>query len=106
MKIQLSRLFAYLAVAMLIAITACSPTRTRETTGEYVDDVTITTKVKAALINDPAVKARDVKVETFRGVVQLSGFVDSPAQAAKATEVAKEVGGVKSVKNDLAVKQQ
>jgi hyperosmotically inducible protein len=91
---------------MLIAITACSATRTRETTGEYVDDVTITTKVKAALINDPVVKARDVKVETFRGVVQLSGFVDSPAQAAKATEVAKEVGGVKSVKNDLAVKQQ
>jgi hyperosmotically inducible protein len=76
-----------------------------ETTGQYIDDATVTAKVKTAIANDVGVKAAsNVNVETYRGVVQLSGFADSDAQASKAVAAAKKVNGVRSVKNDMRVK--
>src|ERR1700709_2700814 len=83
---------ATLGLASFTAGCASSPTR--ESTGEYVDDSTITTKVKAALINDPIVKALDVKVQTFKGLVQLSGFVNSEAEKTQAGSVTAGVAGV------------
>ncbi|MGP1614170.1 MAG: BON domain-containing protein, partial [Pollutimonas bauzanensis] len=69
-----------------------------------VDDSVITTKVKAAILNEPTLKVAEINVETFKGVVQLSGFVGSQADIRKAVEVARKVGGVKSVKNDMRIK--
>ena len=76
----------------------------KEGTGEYIDDTVITTKVKAAFVADEALKATEINVETFKGVVQLSGFVKSPADIARAADVARGVEGVKSVKNDIRLK--
>lgn len=84
----------------------CASTPTRESSGEYVDDAAITTKVKAALVKDPIVSALDVHVKTYKGMVQLSGFVDSADQKALAENVARSVAGVNSVKNGLLVKGQ
>ena len=89
---------------MLVAVTGCMSTPTQEGTGEYVTDSWITTKVKTVLVEDPQVKAVEVNVETFKGVVQLSGFVSSQAAQSKAVEVARTVGGVKSVKDDMRLK--
>lgn len=86
-----------------LAIGACSATRTQQSAGEVVDDSVLTGKVKAALIDDPVAKARDVNVETYRGVVQLGGFVETAEQKARAGEVARGVSGVKEVRNDLRV---
>ncbi|WP_323142239.1 BON domain-containing protein [Massilia phyllosphaerae] len=93
-----------IAGTLLVSVVACAPTATREGTGEYVDDSVITTKVKAAYAADPTVKATQVKVETFKGTVQLSGFVDSPESARRAVELARGIKGVKSVKNDTVVR--
>ena len=82
----------------------CASTPTRESTGEYVDDSTITAKVKAALVHDPVVKAFDVKVETFKGLVQLSGFVNSEAEKTQAGSVTAGVAGVTGVTNNIVVK--
>jgi len=82
----------------------CAATSTRESTGEYVDDSSITVKVKAAFVKDPTVNALDVNVETFKGVVQLSGFVNTTAEKSQAEVVAAGVKGVTSVKNSIAVK--
>src|SRR5476651_1242773 len=91
-------------VAMAImAFTACAATRTQQSTGEHIDDTVVTAKVKAALIDDPATKARQIEVNTFRGTVQLSGFVDSAEEQAAATRVAHSVNGVQNVRNNLAV---
>ncbi|MDP3635769.1 MAG: BON domain-containing protein, partial [Azonexus sp.] len=76
----------------------------QEGTGEYVDDSVITTKVKAAILGEPTLKVAEINVETFKGVVQLSGFVSSTAMVNKAVEIARKVSGVKSVKNDMRVK--
>jgi hyperosmotically inducible protein len=101
---------AMVAITSLTALTACESTKStqsskgHETVGEYVDDATITTKVKAALAKDPDVKAYQVNVETYKGVVQLSGFVDSEANIRRASQVAQGVSGVRSVKNDVRVK--
>ncbi len=84
--------------------TGCAGDRYQQSTGEMVDSVAITAKVKAALVNDPEVKARDIKVKTFRGEVQLSGFVDTRAQKKKAEQIAVGVEGVRKVRNDLIVK--
>jgi hyperosmotically inducible periplasmic protein len=78
---------------------------TKSTMGENIDDTVVTAKVKAALVGDPVTKARQIGVETLHGVVQLSGFVDTEAERAQATVVAKGVGGVHEVRNDLAIKQ-
>src|ERR1700712_2019020 len=93
-----------LATTLLVSLAACAPTPTREGTGEYVDDSVITTKVKAVFAADSTVKATQVNVETFKGTVQLSGFVDSRESAQKAVELARGVKGVKSVKNDIVVR--
>jgi len=82
----------------------CASTPTRESTGEYIDDSTITAKVKTALVKDPVVSAFAVGVKTYKGVVQLSGFVNTAAEKTKAEEVARGVYGVKSVTNSLIVK--
>jgi osmotically-inducible protein OsmY len=82
----------------------CGSTSTKEGTGEYVDDSVITTKVKTAIFNDSSLKVNEINVETFKGVVQLSGFVRSQADIDKAVQVARGVAGVKSVKNDMRVK--
>jgi len=92
------------AVGFVTFNAGCASTPTRESTGEYVDDSTITAKVKAALVRDPIVKALDVKVETFKGAVQLSGFVNSEAEKTQAVNLAAAVSGVTSVKNDIVVK--
>jgi hyperosmotically inducible protein len=82
----------------------CAGTDTRESTGEYVTDSWITTKVKTSLVRDPMVKATEVNVETFKGVVQLSGFVSSDAAMHHAVQIARDTKGVTSVKNDMRVK--
>lgn len=88
----------------LVSVVGCASTPKQEGTGEYVDDTLITGKVKTAILNEPTLKVAEINVETFKGVVQLSGFVSSPAAATKAVEVARAVGGVKSVKNDMRIK--
>lgn len=92
------------AVLLALLLAACGGSPTRESTGEYVDDSVITTKVKSAFIQDKDVKATDIKVETFKGVVQLSGFVASRAEVEKASQVASQVPGVKAVRNDIRLK--
>lgn len=104
MKTQRSIMLAVLAAAMLAGGVACAPTSTRESTGEYVDDAAVTARVKTALIHEPGIKSNSINVETFRGVVSLSGFVDSQEMASKAVSTAEKVGGVRSVKNDMRVK--
>ncbi len=82
----------------------CAATQKYESTGQYFDDSVITTKVKAAIFNEPSLKVLQINVETFKGAVQLSGFVDSEQSAKKAGEVASRVEGVKTVINNLVVK--
>jgi osmotically-inducible protein OsmY len=89
---------------LLVVVAGCASTPKSEGTGEYVDDTVITTKVKADILNEPTLKSREIKVETFKGIVQLSGFVSSQADIKKAVELARSVKGVKSVKNDMLVK--
>ncbi|MCC4118378.1 BON domain-containing protein [Aromatoleum toluclasticum] len=91
-------------VAVLTALTACSGSPTRESTGEYLDDSMITTKVKAAFVDDKAVNALDIKVVTFKGAVQLSGFANNPQEVDRAVQLARNVKGVTSVKNDIRLK--
>jgi len=99
------RIWSFLVcMTLIVAFLGCASTPTKESTGEYVDDSAITTKVKAAIFNDPALKVFQINVETFKGEVQLSGYVDSAKNVEKAGEVARSVGGVKSVKNNLNVK--
>ena len=93
----------FLAVTLVSAV-GCASTSKQEGTGEYVDDSVITTKVKAAILNEPELKVAEINVETFKGVVQLSGFVSSQTAENKAVDVARGVGGVKSVKNDMRLK--
>jgi osmotically-inducible protein OsmY len=93
-----------LVLLAMAVIGGCAGSRTQESTGEYVDDSTITAKVKAAIFDDPALKVFQINVETFKGVVQLSGFVNSPEVVSRAAVVASRVSGVKSVKNNLLVK--
>ena len=90
-----------ICACMLASFTGCTTTPKRETVGEYVDDKVVTTRVKAALFDELALKTFQINVTTYQGVVQLSGFVDSPENARKAGEVARGVKGVKEVRNDL-----
>jgi osmotically-inducible protein OsmY len=83
---------------------SCASTRTHESTGQYVDDSTITTKVKALLAQDDFLKSFQISVETYKGTVQLSGFVNSQDAVTKAGEITRSVKGVTSVKNNLIVK--
>ena len=94
-----------LVLLMLIAtFAACAATRTHESAGEYIDDSVITTKVKSLLATDDFLKSFQISVETYRGTVQLSGFVNSQKAVDKAGEIVMSINGVKSIKNNLIVK--
>ncbi|KAF5034820.1 Osmotically-inducible protein Y [anaerobic digester metagenome] len=98
-------IFKIILCALLLAsLVGCAGTRTKESTGQYVDDSTITAKVKAAIFEEDSLKSMQITVVTFKGVVQLSGFVDSSRSVSKAGQIVRNVEGVKSVKNDLVVK--
>ena len=92
------------AILMLSFIAACAGSSKKESSGEYFDDTAITTKVKAKILQDPKLKVLQINVETFKGIVQLSGFVDSSEAANRAVEVARSVEGVERVENKMTVK--
>ena len=96
--------FRCVVLLVLITVGACAATRTQESTGEYVDDSVITTKVKTLLARDDFFKSFQIGVETYKGIVQLSGFVNSQQAVEKAGHIARSVQGVTSVKNNLLVK--
>jgi osmotically-inducible protein OsmY len=97
--------FILLACALIMStLVACASSSTQSGTGQYIDDSVITTKVKAAVLNEPTLKSSEINVETFKGVVQLSGFVNSQSDINKALELARLVDGVTSVKNDMRLK--
>lgn len=102
--IQMKRFSAFLLALVAASIMGCAGSATKSSTGEYFDDTWITTKVKAALIEDPLVKSAEVNVETFKGTVQLSGFVSSSAAMQQAVKIARSVKGVTTVKNDMQIK--
>ena len=93
----------FMTLAMLLSL-GCASTPTQESTGEFVDDSVITAKVKHAILHEPGLKSDEINVETFKGVVQLSGFVSSQSDIDKAVEVARGVKGVQSIKNDMLTK--
>ncbi len=102
---NITRKWAIITSVLLFASAlGCASTAKQEGTGEYVDDTVITGKVKTAIFNEPTLKSAEINVETFKGVVQLSGFVSSSAAENTAVAVARNVGGVKSVKNDMRLK--
>src|SRR4051812_2716327 len=90
--------------SLAMTMVACASSPTKESTGEYVDDSVITSKVKAAIFNEPSLKSTEINVETFKGDVQLSGFVAQAEDAKRAADIARGVKGVTSVKNDIRVK--
>ncbi|MEQ1557733.1 MAG: BON domain-containing protein [Methyloglobulus sp.] len=102
--------FRYLfvfAVALVISlgINGCTSTPTKESTGQFVDDSAITTKVKAKLLDDPVVSGLRISVETYKGIVQLSGFANSSAEINQAEALAQQTDGVRSVRNDIHLKK-
>jgi len=100
-----SKIFsAFILIIMATFFIGCASSAKHEGTGEYVDDTVITTKVKAVILDEPSLKSSEINVETFKGVVQLSGFVNSSADINKAVEVTRRVSGVKSVKNSMRLK--
>jgi hypothetical protein len=105
MHITFKRLFTGLvAIIALAAIVGCTGTPTQESAGQYLDDTAITTKVKAAIFKDDSLKSAEINVETFKGIVQLSGFVASAEDIPHAMWVAGSVGGVRAIQNDLRLK--
>jgi osmotically-inducible protein OsmY len=98
------RFATFFFVITLASLLGCASTEKQEGTGEYVDDTVITTRVKAAIFNDPSLSALEINVETFKGAVQLSGFVNSKEDINKAVKVARTIPGVTSVKNDMRLK--
>jgi osmotically-inducible protein OsmY len=101
---SVKRLFATLIAASMLFAIGCASTSSQESTGEYFDDATITAKVKTAIFNEPSLKVAQINVETFKSVVQLSGFVSTTADIGTAGSVARAVKGVASVKNDIRLK--
>ena len=101
---QLKHFSAFVLAALLATMLGCAGGPQKERTGEYVDDTVITTKVKAAILDEPSLKVAEINVETFKGRVQLSGFVKTRADMSKAVDVARGVRGVTSVMNDMRLK--
>lgn len=97
-------LLAIAAATALVQVTGCAVARDQQTVGAFVDDATITTRVKAAYAKDPTVAATSINVETLNGTVQLSGFAKSAGEKSMAERLARDVNGVKSVKNDIVVR--
>lgn len=101
----IKRVFQILFSAVLLSVVlGCAGNAQKESTGEYVDDSWITSKVKVAFVKDKTLKASEINVETFKGTVQLSGFVADPGDVSHAGDVARDIKGVTSVRNDLQVK--
>jgi osmotically-inducible protein OsmY len=100
----MNRTFGILIAASLLLAAGCASTSNKESTGQYIDDSSITTRVKKAIFDEPSLSVAQISVETYKSVVQLSGFVDSTAQVGTAGSIARSVDGVTSVKNDLRVK--
>lgn len=94
----------FIGLLLVGFVAGCAGTMNRESTGEYVDNAVLTSKVKAEIFNDPMLKVLQINVKSYKGVVQLSGFVDSPKAAGRAMELAESVKGVQSVENSLVVK--
>ena len=103
---MIRKILGFIAAFLLATMLGCASTATSEGTGEYVDDTVITTKAKAAVFNAPTLKSAEINVETYKGVVQLSGVVRSRADIDRAVQVARGVKGAMSVKNDMIVKGQ
>jgi len=101
---QLKYFSTFFLAVMLASLLGCASSPKHEGAGEYIDDTVITTKVKTAIFNEPSLKSTEINVETFKGVVQLSGFVNSQHDIRRAVEVARSVEGVKSVNNDMRLK--
>lgn len=101
---KFTRVSVLFAAVALTALAGCSSTARQESTGQYIDDTAITTSVKAAIFNEPMLKSAEINVETFKGRVQLSGFVSSKASIDRAVHVAQGVNGVTSVGNDMRLK--
>jgi len=99
-----NRFVTFIFAILLASLLGCAGTDTKEGTGEYFGDTVITAKVKTAIFNEPSLKSAEINVETFKGVVQLTGFVSSRASINKAVEVARGVTGVTSVRNDMRLK--
>lgn len=97
---------AAVVVVLLAAFAAYAEEPVKRSAGQYIDDKAVSSKVKASLIGDPSIKGHQIEVETFDGIVQLSGFVDNSEQIVRAEELAKGVEGVKSVKNNLIVRSR
>jgi osmotically-inducible protein OsmY len=95
----------FILMTLIASFAACASTSKQEGAGEYVDDAVITTKAKSLIAADDFLKSFQISVETYKGIVQLSGFVDSQKAVDKAGEIVRSVKGVKSVKNDLIVKK-
>lgn len=93
-----------LAAAAFTSVGGCASTTTQESTGQYLDDTAITAKVKTAIFNDASLKSAEINVETFKGVVQLSGFVNSAGDIQHVVQLVQGVGGVRSVRNDMRLK--
>lgn len=93
-----------LAIALSIVLAACAGSAKQESTGEYIDDTILTSRVKAILLNDPSVSGLAINVETFKGTVQLAGFVKTVAERNKAVQLARGVSGVKQVRNDILIR--
>lgn len=100
----LAKISTLLVAISMSAIVGCASGPRSEGTGEYVDDSVITTKVKAAIFKEPTLKSAEINVETFKGQVQLSGFVSSQMNMMRAVEITRGVGGVKGVKDDMRLK--
>lgn len=100
----MTNLAKLLAVLSMVFVVGCVASPKQEATGEYIDDTLITTKVKAAIFNEPTLKSMEINVETFKGRVQLSGFVSTQANASTAVNVARGVTGVRDVKDDMRLK--
>jgi osmotically-inducible protein OsmY len=98
------RFSAVFIAVLMVAALGCASTSEPQGAGEYMGDSWVTTKVKAGILNEPSLKVTQINVETYKGVVQLSGFVDSTASQAKAVEIARAVKGVTSVKNDMRLR--
>ncbi|MDQ5910002.1 MAG: hypothetical protein QG599_2097 [Pseudomonadota bacterium] len=101
---SIHRFATFFFVVLFASLLGCASTSTQEGTGEYVDDTVITAKVKAEIFNDASLKSAEINVETFKGIVQLSGFVNSQEDINKAVRVARSVKGVVSVKNAMRLK--
>ncbi len=103
-KISHSLSLVVFAVAALTSVVGCASTATQESTGQYVDDTVITGRVKTAIFNDASLKSAEINVETFKGVVQLSGFVNSTTDIQRAVQLVQGINGVRSVRNDMRLK--